>query len=786
MTVRLGYTAWCALACCCVATSAFAQADAPIRLRARTFIPVSNIRPNPVTRRAAPSVGQQASPSAAGLEARSLARAGLPNRHVIVQFSEPITGALLVQLRESGAVPLRYVPDHALALAIPETFDTSALPGARWLGALEPADRVSSETARDLAAPFPSYPLTAIEFHPDVARTTIDGVLAAAGTQAIEPPASAVNVVLVPTDAAVVQFLAEQDSVAWIYPAPPDLAATPAALCEGLVRPEGIVASFAAMGEGWDGPGRGAIGLTYFVSPASNDLPEPTQVNEIRRAMAEWSRAAAIGWEPAAAAGQPASIDILWGSEDHGDGFPFSRGVLAHAFYPSPPVPESIAGDVHFNDTLLWGANDVRRWDVFTVALHELGHSLGLVHSADPDAVMYPLYRGILPGLTAGDVEAVRSIYAAADREPPPSGWGDTAVGYAGSGGLSQQDGRFIVAAAGRDIWDRSDQFRFVSRVLRGDGDIVAHVDSLTGSHRWSKAGLMIRGTLDPDAPHAFAVVSRSKGLAFQRRPAAGGLTLHTDGGAGAAPRWLWLSRRGHRVEAYAAADEGQWQLLGADTIDLAADVLVGMAVTAHDGAGRAEAVFSNVEMSSISEQRWVDGDVGAVGKQGGLMVAGARMRVRGAGADIWDRADAFHFVWQPVDGDVDIVARLTGVQHLRSWSKAGVMIRSSLAAGAPHAFMLGSAAKGFAFQRRTSQGGWSTHSPGGAGAPAGWLKLSRRGDRITAYRSKDGIRWTMVGSEEISMGETVYVGLAVSSHTRLAAAEAVFESVRVSTVVRP
>lgn len=56
---------------------------------------------------------------------------------------------------------------------------------------------------------------------------------------------------------------------------------------------------------------------------------------------------------------------------------------------------------------------------------------------------------------------------------------------------------------------------------------------------------------------------------------------------------------------------------------------------------------------------------------------------MRGAGDDVWDRADALHFVWQTIDGDGEIVARLLSVTQTRSWAKAGVMIRGGLERGA-------------------------------------------------------------------------------------------------------
>ena len=64
---------------------------------------------------------------------------------------------------------------------------------------------------------------------------------------------------------------------------------------------------------------------------------------------------------------------------------------------------------------------------------------------------------------------------------------------------------------------------------------------------------------------------------------------------------------------------------------------------------------------------------------------------------------------------------------------------------------------------------GWRTAGP--AGTPPGWVKLERRGSTLSAYVSTDGVAWTFVGSDVITLPNTVYVGLALSSHnnTRLA-----------------
>jgi hypothetical protein len=156
--------------------------------------------------------------------------------------------------------------------------------------------------------------------------------------------------------------------------------------------------------------------------------------------------------------------------------------------------------------------------------------------------------------------------------------------------------------------------------------------------------------------------------------------------------------------------------------------------------------------------------------------------RIQGAGADIWETADQFRFVYQPFTGDGEIVARVTSLGATDPWAKAGVMFRESLTPDSPHAFVMISAQNGYGFQRRPTPRGGSLHTPGGIGGAPGWVRLVRRGDVFEAYRSLDGGTWSRVGSDTIPMGDTVYVGLAVTSHNTGVATTATVDSVTVTS----
>jgi hypothetical protein len=153
---------------------------------------------------------------------------------------------------------------------------------------------------------------------------------------------------------------------------------------------------------------------------------------------------------------------------------------------------------------------------------------------------------------------------------------------------------------------------------------------------------------------------------------------------------------------------------------------------------------------------------------------------VEGAGADVWGTTDAFHYAYRALDGDGSIVARLTSIEAVHAWTKAGVMIRNSLSPSAAQAFMLvaSSAAKGVPFQRRLTDGASSVSSPGSQSTAPRWVKLTRTGSTIAGYESADGKTWTQVGSSTFTMAPVVYVGLAVSSHVMGMNATATFDSV--------
>jgi regulation of enolase protein 1 (concanavalin A-like superfamily) len=153
------------------------------------------------------------------------------------------------------------------------------------------------------------------------------------------------------------------------------------------------------------------------------------------------------------------------------------------------------------------------------------------------------------------------------------------------------------VKASGVDIWGTADAFHFVYQPLAGDGSIVARVASVTPANAWSKAGVMVRETLDPGSAHAFMLVSSAKGVALQWRPSTGGTSLSAGGTLSAPPRWVRLDRSGDTITGFESADGVNWTMVTTTNIPMAQNVFVGLAATSHTTSAQTTATIDNVSI---------------------------------------------------------------------------------------------------------------------------------------------------------------------------------------------
>jgi len=181
--------------------------------------------------------------------------------------------------------------------------------------------------------------------------------------------------------------------------------------------------------------------LTYAFVNGTDQLPGDTERQAIGRAFGLWAGQTPLTFTETADT-STADIVIGWYTGDHGDGDPFDGpgDVLAHSTFPNPYDKSQVF--LHFDDDEHWVDSDTQDVDLETVAAHEIGHTLGLAHSSNPNALMYPSYSGVHRYLDADDVAGAQALYGASNAQnPAPQAPPQDATPPPASGQDSDKDG---------------------------------------------------------------------------------------------------------------------------------------------------------------------------------------------------------------------------------------------------------------------------------------------------------------------------------------------------------
>jgi len=164
---------------------------------------------------------------------------------------------------------------------------------------------------------------------------------------------------------------------------------------------------------GWDGPGQGSAELTYYIGAAPSYLSQTQVEDTLEKALDTWADVVDIVFTKTSIPNQRDSIDFEFTRIDG------AGGTLAQAYLPDDVNRSRIAGDVQFDSSETWEIGNSlgsRAFDLLLVAVHEIGHALGIDHSRASGSVMAASVspRQWFTELSADNVDAALELYAAA------------------------------------------------------------------------------------------------------------------------------------------------------------------------------------------------------------------------------------------------------------------------------------------------------------------------------------------------------------------------------------
>jgi glucose/arabinose dehydrogenase/PKD repeat protein len=392
-----------------------------------------------------------------------------------------------------------------------------------------------------------------------------------------------------------------------------------------------------------------------------------------------------------------------------------------------------------------------------------------------------------------------------------PSPWQSTDVGsplMVGTADYSASNKTFYIDGAGADIAGSNDQFHYVYQTLNGDGTIVARVRYQTESSPWAKAGVMIKQSttagssyvdalvtpdVSPNTPNINGVGCTPDGCLSPLPPITpavgngvrmqynftGSKTATNLAGYSSPNKWLKLQRTGNTFTSWESTDGNTWTQIGTTSVTMNGPATIGLFVTSHNIGQYSSVAFDNVQVTTPANNPlpspWVDTDVGSPAIGGSASYANGVFTVNGAGTDIYGTNDQFHYVYQPVNGNGTLIARVSSQTNTSSNAKAGIMFKQSTTAGDPYILITitpGTSSFKIQYNFNGSIGG-GTYT-----FPNAWMKLTRVGTTFTAYVSADGVTWTQIASKSLNISTNATAGLFECSHNSSALGTATFDNV--------
>lgn len=175
----------------------------------------------------------------------------------------------------------------------------------------------------------------------------------------------------------------------------------------------------------------------------------------------------------------------------------------------------------------------------------------------------------------------------------------DIGSGISTTGVTTFANGAYTLSVDSGDIWGSSDSFHYAWQEISGDWTIEAEINWLVDNpYQFAKSGLMIRETLNANSKFAMAMFSGLNSGVMRprllRRSETGG-TVSGEWGSDNY-NWVRLVRSGNNFSLYESLDGESWSHVGTQSVTMAEDVYVGLALSSHQNGPWTQVQFSNVE----------------------------------------------------------------------------------------------------------------------------------------------------------------------------------------------
>lgn len=319
------------------------------------------------------------------------------------------------------------------------------------------------------------------------------------------------------------------------------------------------------------------------------------------------------------------------------------------------------------------GTNWIQRGNTQTISMPSTSYLAGLAVTGGitGSSTTASLDQVAVTGLEAG---GTAGAYASAVvGSPSPTGSDSLASGV------------YTISSGGNTSSDLSssttDAFRYVYFPISNSTTctITARLTSLSAAAASGKAGVMIRESTSNNVRHCSALVFQNvASISEIYRLAAGGNGATSTTNALLKPWWVRLQRTGDVFSAFGSPDGNSWTQVGSNqTVVLAPELLVGLAVSARSDGLLSTATFDNVALTG-STLALQGRTVGFVNAQGSDSVTAGVYTVTGSGAAIGGTEDECHFLAMPKTGDFTFTARVLTQSGGASNAQAGVMVREN------------------------------------------------------------------------------------------------------------